>query len=117
MFSSTLLRATIRQPVSSTLLLRSFSSTVRVQNAAVAAAPAPSAAAAAARARKPVGGFRGAILGFFMGTTVTGLVGYFYVLDVYRDSNSLLLEDLVELQRHVSKVETHMKTLESEMKK
>ncbi|KAK9461498.1 uncharacterized protein V1516DRAFT_676139 [Lipomyces oligophaga] len=60
-------------------------------------------------ARKPVGGFRGALLGFFMGTTLTGVAGYFYVLDVYRDANSLLLQDLVELQRHVTNVEKQMK--------
>ncbi|KAK9378561.1 uncharacterized protein V2V93DRAFT_375978 [Kockiozyma suomiensis] len=107
----------LRQPASRTLL-RSFSTSLRLQNTAASApaaaaaapvSPAPSATAAAKRARKPVGGFRGAILGFFAGTTFTGLVGYFYVLDVYRDSNTLLLEDLVELQRHVSKLESEMK--------
>ncbi|KAK9233928.1 hypothetical protein V1525DRAFT_414775 [Lipomyces kononenkoae] len=84
------------------------SSTVRF-NTAPAAAPTP-------KPRKPVGGVRGALFGFFLGTTLTGLFGYYYVLDVYRDSNSLLLEDLLHLQHHVSMVEDRIKELEAPKK-
>ncbi|KAK9370390.1 hypothetical protein V1509DRAFT_345926 [Lipomyces kononenkoae] len=84
------------------------SSTVRF-NTATAATPTP-------KPRRPVGGVRGALFGFFLGTTLTGLFGYYYVIDIYRDSNSLLLEDLLHLQRHVSKVEDRIKELEGSKK-
>ncbi|KAK9479418.1 hypothetical protein V1514DRAFT_27952 [Lipomyces japonicus] len=72
-----------------------------------------SPAAAPIKTKKAVGGFRGAIFGFLLGTTLTGLFGYYYVIDIYRDSNTLLLEDLLQLQRHVSKVEDKLKEIDN----
>ncbi|KAK9468089.1 hypothetical protein V1512DRAFT_260749 [Lipomyces arxii] len=86
--------------------LRQFSSSTTRSN--TAAAPV-----IGVKTRKPVGAFRGGLFGFLLGSTLTGALGYYYVLDVYRDSNSLLLEDLLHLQRHVSKIEDHMKSQES----
>ncbi|KAJ8098018.1 hypothetical protein POJ06DRAFT_240528 [Lipomyces tetrasporus] len=92
--------------------IRQLSSSAARSNTATVAAPV----APAKKPRKPVGGVRGALFGFFLGTSVTGLFGYYYILDVYRDSNSLLLEDLLQLQRHVSKVEDRIKELEASKK-
>ncbi|KAK9354998.1 hypothetical protein V1505DRAFT_362410 [Lipomyces doorenjongii] len=92
--------------------IRQLSISAARSNTATVGAPT----ASAKKPRKPVGGVRGALFGFLLGTTVTGLFGYYYVLDVYRDSNSLLLEDLLHLQRHVSKVEERIKELEAAKK-
>ncbi|KAK9360862.1 hypothetical protein V1504DRAFT_453486 [Lipomyces starkeyi] len=109
--------------------IRQLSFSAARSNTATVGAPT----ASAKKPRKPVGGVRGAyvlysslllqppltcssLFGFLLGTTVTGLFGYYYVLDVYRDSNSLLLEDLLHIQRHVSKVEERIKELEASKK-
>ncbi|KAK9388434.1 hypothetical protein V1515DRAFT_598856 [Lipomyces mesembrius] len=92
--------------------IRQLSISATRSNTATVGAPT----ASAKKTRKPVGGVRGALFGFLLGTTVTGLFGYYYVLDVYRDSNSLLLEDLLHLQHHVSKVEERIKELEAAKK-
>ncbi|KAK9455657.1 hypothetical protein V1511DRAFT_498375 [Dipodascopsis uninucleata] len=67
------------------------------------------AEAATFSAKRPVGGIRGGIFGFLLGSTLTGFFGYYYVLDMYRESNALLLQDLLELQRHVTSVEDSLK--------
>ena len=56
--------------------------------------------ATATPARKPVGAFRGGMLGFFAGSTLAGAGVYFYILDEYRIANQVLNEDI-----HVSLLE------------
>ena len=44
--------------------------------------------------RKPVGAFRGGLLGFFVGATLAGASVWFYILQEYRVSNEMLGEDV-----------------------
>ncbi|QDS77895.1 hypothetical protein FKW77_000585 [Venturia effusa] len=50
--------------------------------------------AAVLPARKPVGAFRGGLLGFLSGSFLAAGGMYFYVLQEYRVSNELLTEDI-----------------------
>ncbi|KAF4556207.1 Hypothetical protein D9617_1g080820 [Elsinoe fawcettii] len=67
---------------------------------------------AAAPVRKPVGAFRGGILGFLLGSTLAGSALYYYVIDEYKVSNQLLTEDIYTLQSAVQRVEGYVKSLE-----
>ncbi|KAE9978415.1 hypothetical protein EG328_001496, partial [Venturia inaequalis] len=44
--------------------------------------------------RRPVGAFRGGLLGFLSGSVLAASGMYFYVLQEYRVSNELLTEDI-----------------------
>ncbi|MCJ1397673.1 hypothetical protein MMC11_000869 [Xylographa trunciseda] len=44
--------------------------------------------------RKPVGAFRGGLVGFLLGATAAGTLVYTYILDEYKVSNELLTEDI-----------------------
>ncbi|TKX24539.1 hypothetical protein C1H76_3147 [Elsinoe australis] len=62
--------------------------------------------------RKPVGAFRGGILGFLLGSTLAGSALYYYVIDEYKVSNELLTEDIYTLQSAVQRIETYVRSLE-----
>ncbi|PSS23141.1 hypothetical protein M430DRAFT_33714 [Amorphotheca resinae ATCC 22711] len=66
-------------------------------------------------ARKPVGAFRGGILGFFLGSTLAGAGVYYYILEEYRVSNELLTEDIYSLQASVQRVHTYVQSLEEKV--
>ncbi|KAF2155374.1 hypothetical protein K461DRAFT_292241 [Myriangium duriaei CBS 260.36] len=69
-------------------------------------------ATSAVAVRKPVGAFRGGILGFLLGSTLAGASLYYYVIDEYKVSNQLLTEDIYAMQSAVQRIETYVKTLE-----
>jgi hypothetical protein len=54
--------------------------------------------------RRPIGGFRGGLFGFILGVTLTGAVGYYYLLDEYHAASSLLLNSVEELQASTNRV-------------
>ncbi|GAM83197.1 hypothetical protein ANO11243_011830 [Dothideomycetidae sp. 11243] len=62
--------------------------------------------------RKPVGAFRGGLLGFLLGSTTAGAGLYYYVIDEYRVSNGVLNEDIYALQAAVQRVEGYVRDLE-----
>ncbi|KAL1925019.1 uncharacterized protein VTP21DRAFT_4673 [Calcarisporiella thermophila] len=64
-------------------------------------------------AKKPVGGFRGGIIGFIFGAALAGGAGYYYLLDEYRTASSLLLHSVEELQSSTNKVREYAKKIES----
>ncbi|KAF1352094.1 hypothetical protein BDV97DRAFT_293210 [Delphinella strobiligena] len=66
--------------------------------------------------RKPVGAFRGGLLGFLFGATAAGSGLYYYVIDEYKVSNELLTEDIYALQSAVQRIEGYVKTLEEKTK-
>ncbi|KAK9448998.1 uncharacterized protein V1518DRAFT_433337 [Limtongia smithiae] len=88
----------------STITRRTFSSSAPRFAETVAAAPA--------KRGRPIGGFRGGLFGFLLGTTATGLAGYYYVAETQREATALVLEDMLQLERHVAAVEAHVKALE-----
>ncbi|KAF2220008.1 hypothetical protein BDZ85DRAFT_204947 [Elsinoe ampelina] len=65
--------------------------------------------------RKPVGAFRGGLLGFLLGSTLAGSALYYYVIDEYKVSNQLLTEDIYTLQNAVQRVEGYVKSLEEKV--
>ncbi|KAF3344981.1 hypothetical protein VdG2_07167 [Verticillium dahliae VDG2] len=50
-------------------------------------------------ARKPVGAFRGGLLGFFAGSSLAGAGVYSYLVKEYKLSNELLTEDIYRRRR------------------
>ncbi|KAF1825017.1 uncharacterized protein K489DRAFT_377556 [Dissoconium aciculare CBS 342.82] len=86
---------------------RSFSTT-RTRSAPVVAVTPP---------RKPIGAFRGSVFGFLIGTVLAGSGLYYYVVDEYKISNRLLVEDIYALQSAVSRLEGHIKSLEEAIPK
>ncbi|KAG7119377.1 hypothetical protein HYQ45_015093 [Verticillium longisporum] len=66
-------------------------------------------------ARKPVGAFRGGLLGFFAGSSLAGAGVYSYLVKEYKLSNELLTEDIYALQAAVQRVTVYVQTLEEKM--
>ncbi|KAF8938247.1 hypothetical protein BGZ58_001303 [Dissophora ornata] len=63
--------------------------------------------------KRPVGGFRGGILGFLLGATVAGGAGYYYLLEEYQTASNLLLSSVEDLQSSTNKVRDYAKKIES----
>ncbi|KAF9973550.1 hypothetical protein BGZ73_003187 [Actinomortierella ambigua] len=63
--------------------------------------------------KRPVGGFRGGILGFLLGSTAAGAAGYYYLLEEYQTASNLLLASVEDLQASTSKVRDYAKKIES----
>ncbi|CDR45707.1 CYFA0S19e02058g1_1 [Cyberlindnera fabianii] len=61
---------------------------------------------------KRVGAFRGGLLGFFTGVSVTTAVVYFYVLEEYKNSSNVIIKDVVGLTKSIRILEEHVKVLE-----
>ncbi|RCK64827.1 hypothetical protein Cantr_00670 [Candida viswanathii] len=61
---------------------------------------------------KKVGAFRGGFIGFLLGVTTTGSLSYYYLLDQYNLSNTVVVSDIIALQNSISNLEKHIKTLE-----
>ncbi|KAF9082806.1 hypothetical protein BGX29_006848 [Mortierella sp. GBA35] len=63
--------------------------------------------------KRPVGGFRGGILGFLIGATAAGGAGYYYLLEEYQTASNLLLSSVEDLQVSTNKVRDYAKKIES----
>ncbi|KAF9167507.1 hypothetical protein DFQ26_004461 [Actinomortierella ambigua] len=63
--------------------------------------------------KRPVGGFRGGILGFLLGATAAGAAGYYYLLEEYQTASNLLLASVEDLQTSTNKVRDYAKKIES----
>ncbi|KAI9770946.1 MAG: hypothetical protein M1840_002650 [Geoglossum simile] len=72
-------------------------------------------AAAATVTKKPVGGFRGGVLGFLLGATLTGSTLYYTVLADYEASNKMLMDDIYALQSAVQRIEKYVQALETKV--
>ncbi|KAG0280559.1 hypothetical protein BGZ96_001520 [Linnemannia gamsii] len=86
---------------------RHFSSSV------VARAEQSAAAPVVVNYKRPVGGFRGGILGFLIGATAAGGAGYYYLLEEYQTASNLLLSSVEDLQASTNKVRDYAKKIES----
>lgn len=60
------------------------------------------------RSRRPVGAFRGGIIGFLLGLTAVGGYGYFRVLDDYRRASEKLLTSVEELKTSTEQMTTYL---------
>ncbi|KPV73029.1 uncharacterized protein RHOBADRAFT_55271 [Rhodotorula graminis WP1] len=70
--------------------------------------PEPPAPAPLARVRKPVGAFRGGLIGFLLGLTTIGGYGYFRLLDDYHNASTTLLASVEELKGSTQQMATHL---------
>ncbi|KAL2356055.1 hypothetical protein BJ546DRAFT_1075908 [Cryomyces antarcticus] len=84
---------------------RSFTTSQRLMEVPVGALPV----------RRPVGAFRGGLLGFLLGATTSGAGIYYYILEDYKVSNELLTEDIYALQAAVSRIENYVHVLEDKV--
>ncbi|KAF9931068.1 hypothetical protein FBU30_010897 [Linnemannia zychae] len=69
--------------------------------------------------KRPIGGFRGGILGFLVGATAAGAAGYYYLLEEYQTASNLLLSSVEDLQASTNKVRSYamkIETVEAELK-
>ncbi|CAG8516344.1 4896_t:CDS:2 [Paraglomus brasilianum] len=62
--------------------------------------------------KKPIGGFRGGLIGFLLGLTVAGGTGYYYLFDDYHAASNLLLSVVEELQKSTNKVRDYTSKIE-----
>ncbi|MCJ1248809.1 hypothetical protein MMC30_006029 [Trapelia coarctata] len=76
---------------------------------------ADAVATTAAPVRRPIGAFRGGIVGFLLGGGVAGTLVYKYILDEYKVSNELLTEDIYALQAAVQRIHSYVTTLEEKV--
>ncbi|KWU45203.1 hypothetical protein RHOSPDRAFT_16775 [Rhodotorula sp. JG-1b] len=60
------------------------------------------------RSRRPVGAFRGGIIGFLLGLTAVGGYGYLRVLDDYRQASEKLLTSVEELKISTEQMTAHL---------
>ncbi|BGP35626.1 hypothetical protein JCM10296v2_007467 [Rhodotorula toruloides] len=66
-----------------------------------------------ARVRRPVGAFRGGLIGFLLGVSLVGGYGYFRLLDDYKQASSALLLSVDELKRSTTQMSTHLSRISS----
>ncbi|KAM0789942.1 hypothetical protein ACM66B_006782 [Microbotryomycetes sp. NB124-2] len=82
--------------------------------------PEQAYAAPAARVRRPVGAFRGGLIGFLLGSTIVGLIGYTQLLDTYTKHTAELSQSISSLRASIQQInseESRIATLESQTTK
>ncbi|PVV05400.1 hypothetical protein BB560_000075 [Smittium megazygosporum] len=62
-------------------------------------------------AKRKVGGFRGGVFGFLLGSTLASAYGYFYLLDVYERSNAMVLSSISELEALSVNIRLQLETI------
>ncbi|KAH8915406.1 hypothetical protein BT69DRAFT_1341316 [Atractiella rhizophila] len=62
--------------------------------------------------RRPVGGFRGGLLGFLLGTATAGTYFYVQLFQSYQNASSLLLASVESLKDSTQKMSRHVKQIE-----
>ncbi|KAG4302402.1 hypothetical protein PCK1_001384 [Pneumocystis canis] len=60
-----------------------------------------------------VSSFRGAFIGFLMGTSFTSAIGYYYLLNEYQHASNTLFLSIEELQRTTESMMNRMKEVEA----
>ncbi|GJN94104.1 hypothetical protein Rhopal_007178-T1 [Rhodotorula paludigena] len=61
-----------------------------------------------ARVRRPVGAFRGGLIGFLLGISAVGGYGYFRLLEDYQKASQTLLVSVDELKGSTEQMATHL---------
>ncbi|CAG8711160.1 11381_t:CDS:2, partial [Funneliformis mosseae] len=101
------------------LIKRSFTSTNIVRAAQEESGISTEIGKSVQPTRKPIGGFRGGLIGFLVGLTIAGGAGYYYLLDEYHVASNILLSSVEELQKSTNKVRDYTQKIdriESELK-
>ncbi|KAN0087978.1 hypothetical protein V8E55_006599 [Tylopilus felleus] len=63
--------------------------------------------------RKPVGGFRGGIIGFLFGFSLASAYAAYHLLDEYKAASAALQASVEELQASTAKVTAHVRRIEA----
>ncbi|KAG6332929.1 hypothetical protein ID866_6162 [Astraeus odoratus] len=63
--------------------------------------------------RKPVGGFRGGIIGFLFGFSLASAFAAYHLLDEYKAASAALQASVQELQTSTEKVSAHVRRIEA----
>ncbi|KAM6494218.1 hypothetical protein JOM56_010579 [Amanita muscaria] len=89
---------------SSTSRLITTSAVLRNAASSSAAVPAP---------KKPIGGFRGGVIGFLFGFSVASSFAAYHLLDEYRLASAALQTSVEELRLSTEKVSQHVRRIEA----
>jgi len=63
--------------------------------------------------KRPVGGFRGGIIGFMFGFSLAASFAAYHLLDEYKQASAALQTSVEELQRSTDKVSAHIRRIEA----
>ncbi|KAJ2866567.1 hypothetical protein GGH94_001459 [Coemansia aciculifera] len=91
---------------------RRFESTVKVGDA-ISASTTSRLAQEAPKKKRPIGGFRGGLVGFLLGVTSAGAFGFVYLIEEYQKATSLVLSSVDELEKSSLKVREYVKKIET----
>ncbi|KAJ2002416.1 hypothetical protein GGI04_003348 [Coemansia thaxteri] len=89
---------------------RRYESTLKVGDAASTSSARP--AQEAPKKKRPIGGFRGGLVGFLLGVTSAGAFGFVCLIDEYQRATSLVLSSVDELEKSSQKVREYVKKIE-----
>ncbi|KAG2175660.1 hypothetical protein INT43_001307 [Umbelopsis isabellina] len=62
---------------------------------------------------KVTGAVRGGLLGFLLGVTISGGIGYYYLLEEYNEASASLLQSVKDLQDSTDKVRDYARKIEA----
>ncbi|KAJ2890539.1 hypothetical protein GGI21_006134 [Coemansia aciculifera] len=91
---------------------RRFESTVKVGDS-VSTTGTSRPAQEAPKKKRPIGGFRGGLVGFLLGVTSAGAFGFVYLIEEYQKATSLVLSSVDELEKSSLKVREYVKKIET----
>ncbi|KAJ2722645.1 hypothetical protein GGI07_003172 [Coemansia sp. Benny D115] len=91
---------------------RRFESTVKVGDSSSSLVSRPSGSAAPKK-RRAIGGFRGGLVGFLLGATTAGAIGFVYLIEEYQKATSLVLSSVEELEKSSLKVREYVRKIEA----
>ncbi|KAJ2799439.1 hypothetical protein H4R20_004440 [Coemansia guatemalensis] len=92
---------------------RRLESTVKVGDAISAATAAARPAQQMPKKKRPIGGFRGGLVGFLLGVTSAGAFGFVYLIEEYQKATGLVLSSVDELEKSSLKVKEYVKKIEA----
>ncbi|KAH9480456.1 hypothetical protein JR316_0007056 [Psilocybe cubensis] len=84
-----------------------------IHTTAVARSEATSTVGAVQVQKKPVGGFRGGIVGFLFGFSLASSFAAYHLLDEYQKASAALQASVEELKLSTEKVTAHVRRIES----
>ncbi|KAJ1730451.1 hypothetical protein LPJ72_004468 [Coemansia sp. Benny D160-2] len=90
---------------------RRFESTVKVGESASSVLARPPQLAP--KKKRPIGGFRGGVVGFLLGVTTAGAFGFVYLIEEYQKATSLVLSSVDGLEKSSLKVKEYVKKIEA----
>ncbi|KDE07211.1 hypothetical protein MVLG_02434 [Microbotryum lychnidis-dioicae p1A1 Lamole] len=97
----------------STSPLASSSSTSRLTPLAPEPVPKIEPSPLLTRVQRPIGAFRGGLIGFLLGMTTVGIWGYTHLLQDYMTASKALLDSVQELHVSTKKMTSHIERIEA----